>query len=246
MTNANAVIDSFLVTCEHGGNRIPAPYRSLFRGCEALLDSHRGYDCGALAMARALARAFRAPLVTSTISRLLIDLNRSIGHPRVFSAATRSAGASLRAKMAEQYYWPYRLQVERLVKQSVSRGRRVIHISSHSFTPALDGKVRSADVGLLYDPGRRGEAELCARWKSSLEELAPELRVRRNYPYAGKGDGLTSYLRQRFAPTAYVGIELEINQSIVLAAGRRWTALRSSLIDSLRMAWASRRADTGE
>jgi predicted N-formylglutamate amidohydrolase len=228
------VIDSFLVTCEHGGNRIPAAYRSLFQGCDALLDTHRGYDFGALVMARALARAFRAPLVTSTISRLLIDLNRSIGHPRVFSAATRGAPASLRAKIAEQHYWPYRLQVERLVGQSVSRGRRVIHISSHSFTPELDGRVRSADVGLLYDPRRRGEAALCARWKSALAELAPPLRVRRNYPYAGKGDGLTSYLRQRFVPSAYVGIELEINQSIVIAAGRRWAALRSSLTDSLR------------
>ena len=54
-----------------------------------------------------------------------------------------------------------------------------------------------------------------------------ELRVRRNYPYAGKGDGLTSYLRRRFPPGAYVGIELEVNQSIVFAAGRRWTALRA-------------------
>ena len=53
---------------------------------------------------------------------------------------------------------------------------------------------------------------------------APELRVRRNYPYAGKGDGLTSYLRRRFAQSDYVGIELEINQGIVLTAGRRWTS----------------------
>lgn len=238
--------DSYLVSCEHGGNRIPARYRPLFQGCDALLDSHRGYDCGALLMARALAKAFGAPLVTSTISRLLIDLNRSIGNPRVFSTATRRAPSDLRAKIAEQHYWPYRLQVERLVRQSVSRGRRVIHISSHSFTPVLDGKVRSADVGLLYHPGRRGEVELCARWKSSLEELAPRLRIRRNYPYAGKGDGLTAYLRQRFTAIAYVGIELEINQRIVLAGGRRWTALRSVLIDSLRAAGTARRAAIGD
>lgn len=240
------MIDSFVVSCEHGGNRIPAPYRKLFQGCDALLNTHRGYDFGALVMARALGKAFRAPLVTSTISRLLIDLNRSIGNPRVFSAATRGAPAALRARIAEHHYWPYRLQVERLVRQSVSRGRRVIHISSHSFTPVLDGKVRSADVGLLYHPARHGEAELCARWKSTLAELAPQLRVRRNYPYAGKGDGLTAYLRRRFAPGAYVGIELEINQSIVVAGGRRWTALRSLLIDSLRAACAARRTDTGD
>ena len=231
-------VDCFLITCEHGGNRIPAPYRPLFRGRRALLDSHRGYDPGALVMARELASAFRAPLVTSTISRLVIDLNRSPGHPQLFSAATRGAPAALRAEIVERHYLPYRAQVERLVRQSVSRGRRVIHISSHSFTPELDGKVRRADVGLLYDPARRGETALCARWKASQAELAPELRVRRNYPYAGKGDGLTSHLRRHFPPRAYVGIELEVNQSVVLGAGRRWTMLRGVLIDSLRTACA--------
>ena len=232
-------IDSFLITCEHAGNRVPAPWRRLFQGQRLLLDSHRGHDPGALVMARAMAAAFRAPLVTSTVSRLLVDLNRSIGHPRLFSAATRSVPAKLRAEIVDRHYRPYRAQVERLVRHSVSRGRRVIHISSHSFTPELNGKVRRADVGLLYHPRRSGEAELCARWKASLAILAPDLRVRRNYPYAGKGDGLTSHLRLHFPAAAYVGIELEINQRIVFAAGRRWTALRGVLIDSLRAACAA-------
>ena len=192
-------MDTFIITCEHGGNRIPAPYRRLFRGQRALLDSHRGYDPGSLVTATALASACRAPLVASTVSRLLIDLNRSIGHPQLFSAVTRATPAETRAQIVERYYRPYREQVERLVGQAVSRGHRVIHISSHSFTAELDGRVRDADVGLLYHPGRRGEAEVCARWKESLAALAPELRVRRNYPYAGKGDGLTSRLRLRFA-----------------------------------------------
>src|SRR6267142_572465 len=86
-----AAIDAFVFTCEHGGNRIPAPYRRLFREQRALLDSHRGYDPGALVMAKALASAYRAPLVASTVSRLLIDLNRSIGHPQLFSTMTRAA-----------------------------------------------------------------------------------------------------------------------------------------------------------
>ena len=77
---------------------------------------------------------------------------------------------------------------------------------------------------------------MCARWKESIAASAPELRVRRNYPYAGKGDGLTSHLRRRFGQSDYVGIELEINQGIVLTAGRRWTELRRVLIDSLHMA----------
>jgi predicted N-formylglutamate amidohydrolase len=190
-------------------------------------------------MAKALAGAFAAPLVASTVSRLLIDLNRSISHPQLFSAVTRAAPAQTRTQIVEEHYRPYRMQVERLVRQAVAREHRVIHISSHSFTADLDGKVRSTDVGLLYHPARQREAEVCARWKEALAGSAPELRVRRNYPYAGKGDGLTSHLRVRFTQSNYVGIELEVNQGIVFAGGRRWTALRRTLIDSLRTACAA-------
>lgn len=232
-------MDAFIITCEHGGNQIPAPYRELFRGQRELLDSHRGYDPGALVMARALARACRAPLVASTISRLLIDLNRSIGHRQLFSAMTRSAPPETREQIIERHYRPYREQVERAVTQAVSRGHRVVHISSHSFTDELFGKVRAADVGLLYDPARRGEVEMCVRWKESLGASAPELRVRRNYPYAGKGDGLTSYLRRHFAQSDYVGIELEINQRIASMRYQDWTAVRRTLIDSLHTASAA-------
>ena len=113
-------MDTFIITCEHGGNRIPAPYRRLFREQRALLDSHRGYDPGSLVMAKALANAYRAPLVASTVSRLLIDLNRSIGHPQLLSAVTRAAPAETRAQIVEQYYRPHRTQVECLVGQTVS------------------------------------------------------------------------------------------------------------------------------
>ena len=237
-----ATTDAFLVTCEHGGNRIPASYRTLFHGHRELLDTHRGYDPGALLMARQLARALRAPLVTSTVSRLLIDLNRSVGHPHLFSDVTRGTPATVREGIVARHYLPYRGRVEQVVAGAVSRGRRVIHVSSHSFTPELFGKVRRADVGLLYDPRRRGEVRLCAQWKSVLAYMAPDLRVRRNYPYVGKGDGLTSYLRRRFPPAAYVGVEIEVNQRIVFAAGRRWSALRRLLVDTLHGALSNERA----
>lgn len=231
-------IDAFIITCEHGGNRIPASYGPFFDHQQRLLDSHRGYDPGALLMGRVLARAFAAPLVSSTISRLLVDLNRSIGHPRLFAPVVRALPAAQRNTIVDRYYTPYRERVERLVERAVARGRRVIHVSSHSFTPVLDGVVRRADVGLLYDPTRQGEVDLCDRWKHGLAAFAPGLRVRRNYPYAGKGDGLTSYLRARYSSRAYIGIELEINQRIVLAAGLPWTSLRRQLVESLRSACA--------
>lgn len=234
-------IDAFLITCEHGGNRIPATCRSLFQGYDELLNTHRGYDPGALLMARELARSLAAPLVTSTVSRLLVDLNRSLGHPQLFSKATRRLPATLRTQIVEQHYLPYRQRVEHLVRHFISLGRRVVHVSSHSFTPVLDDKIRNADVGLLYDPGREGEVQICARWKTLLAAAVPGLRVRRNYPYAGKGDGLTAYLRRRFPNEAYVGIELEVNQGIVLTGGPRWATLRGLLTETLHKASATER-----
>lgn len=222
-----------VITCEHGGNRIPEAYRELFHGHQTLLNSHRGLDPGALIMANDLATAFAAPLMTATVSRLLVDLNRSIGHPRLFFEVVRDAPTELRQRILTHYYLPYRVQTERLVRQAIEAHGRVIHLSSHSFTPELNGKLRNADIGLLYDPRRPGESELCERWKAALKACAPALRVRRNYPYAGKDDGLTTWFRRQLLPDNYVGIELEINQKHILRAGRHWTALRKVIIESL-------------
>jgi predicted N-formylglutamate amidohydrolase len=224
---------SMVITCEHGGNRIPEPYRFLFYDHQALLDSHRGFDPGSLSMARGLATAFAAPLVTSTVSRLLVDLNRSVGHPRLHSEAIRNATPEIRQQILKHYYQPYRKHTESLVRKAIEDHGQVIHLSSHSFTPELDGKVRNADIGLLYDPSRLGELDLCEHWKVTLKTCAPDLCVRRDYPYAGKDDGLTAWFRRRLSPANYVGIELEINQKHIIRAGRHWTALRKMIVESL-------------
>lgn len=229
----------FLVTCEHGGNRIPARYRGYFVGEESLLRSHRGYDPGALAVARDLARRLGAPLIYSTISRLLVDLNRSPGHPRLHGDAIRPLPVEARRRIVEQYYLPFRAKAEVALAETVAKGRRAIHVSSHSFTPVLDGTIRTADVGLLYDPARSAEVALCRQWLACLTEREPALKVRRNYPYTGRSDGFTSYLRRHFEAGDYIGVELEINQQIVLAGGQPWRRLRVLLIECLLEALAA-------
>lgn len=231
-------MDTFLVTCEHGGNDVPAEYQPWFAGHRDLLGSHRGYDAGALVMAEQLAREFSAPLVASTTTRLLIDLNRSLGHRQSFSEVSRDRPPAVRAQIAERHHRPHWEEVAGRIESAVATGDRLIHIASHSFTPELDGVTRTADVGLLYDPRRPGEVEISARWKAALAQAIPGLRVRRNYPYAGDGDGLTTSMRRRFAASEYVGIELEVNQAMVVAGADRWSAVRSGLIESLRSVWS--------
>jgi predicted N-formylglutamate amidohydrolase len=200
---------------------VPRRYARLFRGAGAVLRTHRGWDVGALALARHLAHGLGAPLLHTTVTRLLVDHNRSVGNRRtLFSEFTNGLGDEEKRRILERHYLPHRARVERAVARGVARGGRVIHVAVHSFTPALRGVRRNADLGLLYDPARPGELALARRWRAALREVAPGLRVRMNYPYRGTSDGIQTELRRRFGARDYVGVEIEVNQKH-LAPGAR-------------------------
>lgn len=215
---------------------MPARYAALFADHAALLASHHGYDIGSLVLARELARTCDAPLIAASTTRLLVDLNRSLGHPRLWSPITRTLPPSVRAEVLAEHYRPYRSTVEAMVRSLISQGRRVVHVSAHSFTAELDGVERRADIGLLYDPRRRWERAVCNAWQYAFEERTPHLDVRRNYPYRGTADGLTTALRRGFPATRYAGIELEINQRHPLGRAGSWRRLRRQVIAALRIA----------
>ncbi len=222
-----------LITCEHGGNQVPAPFARLFRSHASLLDSHRGMDFGSLALAQTLSRMHAAPKVTSDVTRLLVDLNRSRNHPRVFSEITRALSRDERVALLEQYWQPYRTRVDARIDSLFADHPAILHISCHSFTPVLAGQTRQTDIGLLYDPARPWERELCVAWQRILLCAAPSLRVRRNYPYEGRNDGLTRTLRRRLPDARYAGIELEVNQAITRRPGPQWRALCRQLGETL-------------
>jgi predicted N-formylglutamate amidohydrolase len=221
-----------LLTCEHGGHSVPARWRPLVRGHRRLLASHRGWDIGALRVARALARRLDVPLVASTTTRLLIDLNRSLGHRKLFSELTRGLPSEERARLLERHWRPHRAEVEGRCERSIAAGRRVLHVAVHSFTPVLDGEVREVDVGLLYDPASRLERRIGRAMQRELARAFPQMRVRCNQPYRGTSDGLTTHLRRRFAAKDYAGIELELNQALLGKKGE--IALLRAVADALR------------
>jgi predicted N-formylglutamate amidohydrolase len=212
---------------------VPAAYAPLFVEYRHLLPTHRGWDPGALLLAREMAARFAAPLYFETTTRLLVDLNRSVGTPDLHSEATRPLPLAERRAILDRYYHPHRSRVDAAVAELVATGDRVVHIASHSFTPELHGHVRNADVGLLYDPGRPGEVAFCTAWLSALARSDGSLRLRRNYPYLGKSDGVAQALRRKHPAQAYVGIELEVNQRYVEQGGAAWPRLRRTLLDTL-------------
>lgn len=202
-----------ILTCEHAGNEIPEKYEQLFKGAFEVLQTHRGYDPGALDLFRELSR-----LATFSqeymISRLLIEPNRSLGHPKLFSEFTTDLPEADKEELLEEFYLPYRHYIESRIGQYIGTGEEVLHLSVHSFTPQLNGEVRNADIGLLFDPEREKEADFCVRFQESLLQQDKELQVKFNYPYLGVDDGFTTYLRKKF-PKQYLGIELEVNQKFV-------------------------------
>lgn len=222
---------ALLFTCEHGGNRIPRRWAALFKKHRALLDSHRGWDPGALTLARALSKATGAPLVASTTSRLLVDLNRSEHHRAVFSFVTLALPADERERILDEFYRPYRRRVEQMVDGAIARGR-VVHLSAHSFVPVLNGETRRADVALLYDPTRKPEKAFCDGWLAELKAELPTLALRRNWPYRGSADGLTTALRRRHAAKDYIGVEIEVNQRLLESGG--FAAVKRALTRTLK------------
>lgn len=198
-----------VLTCEHGGNTVPAELMPLFSGAEDVLASHRGWDIGALDLFRTL-----EPMADhgafATLSRLCIEMNRSIGHPKLFSAYTRTATKEQQQELL-QAYSTYRDRITAAIQDLIAAGDAVLHISVHSFTPVLDGVERHVDIGLLYDPSRPDERGFCGAWRKQLAHGSPDLIVRMNRPYKGTADGFTTALRKVF-PRNYSGIELEVNQ----------------------------------
>lgn len=226
--------DIYLVTCEHAGNRIPAQYRHYFDEHLALLPTHRAYDIGALTLARRVASALDAPLIYSTVTRLLIDLNRSARHPRLYSEATRPASRPIRHEIVRRHYLPYRNEVESHVADAAKNGSRLVHLSVHSFTPKLEGEVRNADIGLLYDPRRTDEKEFCQAWRAVFKNESEDWKVRMNYPYTGVQDALIASMKRKYSMDSYLGIQIEFNQKHATARSRMWPALQDAVIDTLK------------
>jgi predicted N-formylglutamate amidohydrolase len=216
-----------MITCEHASNALPDFVLRAFPDSNGIPDdvlaSHRGYDIGAYKIFSILVKRLKPDFHSaSKFSRLVVDMNRSSTSKSFYSEYTSSLPNTVKARMLSLWE-KYREKIESFVAGKIPEKQRkaakeaplkVIHLGIHSFTPVLNGVERDADVGILYDPSRPAEAKIAENLIKSIRERAPWLKIRKNYPYLGKSDGLTTTLRQKFGPT-YAGLEIEINQKLL-------------------------------
>ncbi len=224
--------NQIVLSCEHAGNRVPAEYRHLFARNPSILASHRGYDIGISKVARRIALTLRQPLFACYTTRLLIDPNRSPGHPDLFSRFSDRLTRAEKNWIAHKFHHRHRESVTQHIRKQVRGNRRVLHFSLHSFTPVLNGQKRNADIGILYDPGRKREKDLAVMLQDILTG-STGLRIRRNYPYRGIADGFTTALRKTFSERHYLGIELELNQGLIANQRSQGLKLADSICLSL-------------
>ena len=207
----------YLVTAEHAGNLIPEKYTEYFHDpvCRQRLLGHEGWDPGSAEAAFAIAENLKAPIISQPVSRLLIEMNRSLDNPELFSSISRELCPRLKTGLIEKYYRPYREKVIAHIENGLRSSDHVIHLSIHTFSEYWNGSKRKTDIGLLFDPERPFEKVLCSSIKKHMGFSLPQKIVEFNKPYLGIDDGLTTFLRTKFPDAHYAGIEIEISQKFV-------------------------------
>ena len=212
-----------VLSCEHASwTSPPGVELGVPRDVQA---SQAGWDHGAYEIAARWAESTGLTLHAGAFTRMFVDLNRPPEHPDVIPAVSYGApvpgNAHLspgdRAARLELFHAPYWDAVRRDVQARLADTGAVLHLSSHSFDPALDPPARAFDVGVLYDPAYAFEADLAERLLFHLRGTG--LAVRANQPYSGTGASICTSLRRELAGARYAGIELETSHAVTRSPG---------------------------
>ncbi len=204
-----------VLSCEHAVDTIPDKYRDLFQKPLSSRLQKKAMDHGALNITKQISQILHCDFTQNSVSRLLIDCNRSLANKRCFSKYSNTLSEAEKQTLIDQYYTPFRQQTKALIDQHIEANRQVLHISIHTFSPILRGFRQNAGIGLLYDTKRHGEKEVARIWHGLLLQETPSYRIRYNYPFPGNSDSYTKTLRHTYAEKDYLGIEMEVNQALL-------------------------------
>jgi predicted N-formylglutamate amidohydrolase len=214
-------VTGLVLSCEHASWALPP---GIDLGVEQdLVRSQAGWDHGALEIANLVSDAVGIGVHSGLFSRMFVDLNRPPGHvdciPRNSFGVPVPGNTTLspteHAERIATFHAPYWEAVRREVSARLRDPGAVLHLSIHTFDPALDPNARVFDVGVLYEPNHAFEAELAERMLFQLR--AAGLSVRANQPYTGVGPAICTSFRQERTGQRYAGIQLETSYAVTHA-----------------------------
>ena len=228
----------FVLVCDHASNRIPHRHGDLGLTLSQRL-MHIAWDPGALSVSHGLVELLDAPLVHSTVSRLIIDCNRDTTSPELIwtlsedtvIAANIGLTHEERQRRIEDYHTPFHAAIEALLDRRKARGQETILIAMHSFTPVYLGVARPWPIGLIHgiDTGYTKAVF------DALKAEEPSLDVGWNQPYAAL-NGVTLTLEKHGDGRALDACMIEIrNDEILEPAGvARWANRLARCLEAAR------------
>ncbi|HHY49256.1 MAG TPA: N-formylglutamate amidohydrolase [Alphaproteobacteria bacterium] len=177
----------FVLVCDHASNRIPERYGDLGLNLVQRL-MHIAWDPGALAVALELSQLLDAPLIHSTVSRLVIDCNRAIDAvdliPRISERTEIPGNLEVsdedRAFRIAAYHAPFHAAIDRLLDARLEAGRETILVTVHSFTPVYKDVPRPWPIGLIHGT----DPTFTAALRDALAEDDRSLNIGWNQPYS--------------------------------------------------------------
>lgn len=228
----------FVLVCDHASHRIPSQYGDMGL-TEAERLSHIAWDPGALAVSQHLVTLLDAPLVESTISRLVIDANRDLDAPNLIWTLSEATPIKANENLSDEerqfrieaYHRPYHDAVEGVLAARAEAGREAILVCVHSFTPVFLGQARPWPIGLIHGKDMHFTRAL----RDALLVDDPTLDVGWNEPYAAL-NGVTLTLEKHGDGRGIPATMIEIrNDEIASPEGvTLWAARLARCLETAR------------
>jgi len=228
----------FVLVCDHASNRIPSPYGDLGL-CAVDRLRHIAWDPGALPVSLQLVDLLDAPLIHSTVSRLVIDCNRTYDAPDLIptvSEATEIPGNEVvgeadRASRIAKFHTPFHEAIAAVLDRRALAGKESILVAMHSFTPVYKGVERPWPIGLIHGV----DTAYTRRVFEGLQASDPELHVGWNEPYAAL-NGVTYTLEHHGDGRGLASTMIEIRHDEILEPEgiAHWASLLARCLEAAR------------
>ena len=225
----------FLLIGDHAGNAVPRALGSLGLTADEMT-GHIAWDIGIAGLGALLSTALNAAFIHQAYSRLVIDCNRDPEAPDAIPAvsdaisipANRDLAPDDRAARVRAIHVPYQAAIAAELARRDATDLSAILVSLHSFTPAMQGKKRPWQIGVLHSGGDTGFARATLR----LLEARGDLYVGDNQPYAMDGIDHTVPRHAFGARRPYV--EIEIRQDLLATPEQQaeWADILAVLLES--------------
>lgn len=224
-----------IIVCEHAANHIPAPLNRLGLS-QAQLEQHIAWDIGAGAVAERLAHRFGATAILATVSRLVVDGNRSPDAASLIPAISdthmipgnQGIGKAERARRIAAYYDPFHQAVDAVTRRRHQSGRPTLVIGMHSFEPAYQGHSRPWEIGFLYRDDRRLYSAFTQQLNTHYD-----FTIGDNQPYSGWD--LYYSMQRHGADWGFPQVTVEVRNDLIgdRAGQQAWAEILSRCLDAI-------------